>query len=500
MNPIQETIEQTRREFLTTSFSGVGTVALTSLLAQSGALSAGAPVKAGGALVNPLAPRSPHFKAPAKSCIFIFMAGAPSHLDLFNYRPVLEKLDGEKMPEELLKEMRFAFIQRDNARLMGSQYKFRQHGQSGMWMSELLPQISTCADDICLVNSMQTEQFNHHPGQLMMQCGGAEFGLPSMGSWISYGLGTENRNLPSYIVLTAGRGSSGGSTLWQSGFLPSIFEGVPLRSQGEPILNLANPEGLPGRLQRRSLDALGELNRENYNRMHDPEIQSRIANYELAFRMQAAAPELANLSGESAATLEAYGVDREGPKLKSNRGGDPKQYGSFATNCLLARRMVERGVRFVNIIHASWDHHSKIDPELGWNAGMADQPIAALIKDLKSRGLLDSTMVVWGSEFGRTPLGENRPGYKKVTGRDHHPKAFSMFVAGGGFKGGTTHGVTDDIGWDVAENPVHVNDFQATLLKQFGLDHLRLTFRHQGADKRLTNLTRESRVVDEIIS
>lgn len=489
-----------RRHFLTTAAGGIGGVALTSMLAQDGAFAANQPVRAADAVINPLAPREPHFAPKAKACIFIFMAGAPSSLDLFNYQPKLNELDGQKLPESLLKNMRFAFLQKDTATLMGTVREFQQHGESGMWFSDLLPNIGSQADDICMINSMQSDQFNHHPGQLLMQCGAAEFGLPSMGSWLSYGLGTPNQNFPSYVVLTAGRGSSGGSTLWSSGYLPSVHEGVLLRNEGDPILNLANPSGISTALQRKNLDVIREINQRRYEQTHDPEIASRIANYELAFRMQASAPEICDISKESAKTLEAYGVNREDPPIKASRGGGPGQYRGFAANCLLARRMVERGVRFINIIHASWDHHSNLNKELPFNAGMADQPIAALISDLKTRGLLDSTMVVWGSEFGRTPLGENRNGSKSVTGRDHHPKAFSTFVAGGGFKGGYTYGKTDDIGWDVVENPVHANDLQATLLNQFGLDHLRLTFRHQGADKRLTNLTRESHVVRDVLA
>jgi len=288
------------------------------------------------------------------------MAGAPSQVDLFDHKPKLNELDGKPLPKELLENMRFAFIKKETAVLMGTKRTFKQHGESGMWFSDLVPNIAECADDICMINSMHTEEFNHHPGQLMMQTGEGGFGLPSVGSWLTYGLGSANQNLPGYVVLTAGRGSSGGATLWQSGFLPSVYEGVLFRTEGEPVLNLNRPAGLPEHLQRRGLDALAALNRERLDRVRDPEIASRIANYELAFRMQAATPELTDLSGESAATLEAYGCKRAEPK-GGGRGSAPKGYQSFATNCLLARRMVERGVRFVNIIHASWDHHSNID-------------------------------------------------------------------------------------------------------------------------------------------
>jgi len=423
-------------------------------------------------------------------------------LDLFDYKPELNKLNGKKMPESLTEGVRFAFIQKDTATLMATKRKFSQHGESGMWFSDLVPRIATCADDICMIKTMQTDQFNHHPGQLLLQCGQARFGLPAMGSWLSYGLGTENRDLPSYVVLTSGRGSSGGATLYSSGYLSSVHAGVLLRNQGPPILNLENPPGLPTSLQRKALDVLGELNQRRFEKIHDPEIASRIANYEMAFRMQASAPELTDLTSESKKTLEDYGVDRPEPEIRATRVGPGDHFRSFGTNCLLARRLVERGVRFINIIFASWDHHSNLDPDLAYNAKMVDQPIATLIKDLKQRGLLDETLVVWGGEFGRTPLGENRPGggREEVTGRDHHPYAFSMFMAGGGSRGGYSHGETDEIGWNPVQDPVHVNDFQATLLKLFGINHLKLTHPYSGVDLRLTNITRESSVIEPLLA
>ena len=490
MHPIEQIQQLTRRNFLTTAASGLGAAALNAMLLEDGF----------GASSSSLQAEGSHFPAKAKRCIFIFMAGAPSQLDLFDPKPKLKELHLQKMPDSLLENMRFAFIQKETAVLSASKRRFQQHGQSGMWFSELLPNIATCADDICMIKSMHTDQFNHHPGQLLMQSGTAEFGHPTIGSWLNYGLGSENKNLPGYVVLTAGRGSSGGATLWQSGFLPSVYEGVLFRSSGEPVLNLNNPPGLPDDLQRDGLDALAALNNLRYQKIQDPEIASRIANYELAYRMQRAAPELSDLTGEKQSTLDAYGVGRS-TALKSGRGGSGDAWNVFSKNCLLARRMIERGVRFVNIIHASWDHHSNLDPELEFNAGMADQPIAALIKDLKQRGLLEDTLVVWGAEFGRTPLGENRRGQRKPnTGRDHHPNAFSMFMAGGGVRGGTSYGETDEIGWNVAENPVHANDFHATLLHLFGIDHERLTVKHHGADHRLTSITRESRVIKDLLA
>ncbi|WP_166830717.1 DUF1501 domain-containing protein [Thalassoroseus pseudoceratinae] len=482
-------VDHARRDFLTTSASGLGAIGLGAMLSQDGVLGPRSVLADdAAAAVNPLAPKAPHFAPKAKSCIFIFMAGAPSHLDLFDPKPKLNEMNGQKLPESMTKNVRFAFIKKDSAKLMGTNRTFKKYGECGTEFSDLLPNIGSKADDILLVRSMHTDQFNHHPGQLLMQCGRAAFGLPCMGSWLTYGLGSESQNLPGYVVLTAGRGSSGGATLWQSGFLPSVYSGVRFRNAGDPVLNLGNPDGLPPELQRAGLDALREVNQSRYATMRDPEIASRIASYELAFRMQSAAPELIDLDGETKSTLDKYGVNREDLKVKASRGGGPGQYGIFARNCLLARRMVERGVRFVNIVHASWDHHSNLDNELKYNAGMADQPIAALIQDLKDRGMLDETLVVWAGEFGRTPLGENRNGNPNATGRDHHPFAFSMFLAGGGIKGGQVYGETDEIGWAPTKDPVHVNDLQATMLNLFGLDHLKLTYRFQGRDFRLTDV------------
>jgi hypothetical protein len=479
--------DQTRRSFLTSSASGIGAAALASLLSDEGLFaSAEAAERSGSA--DPLAPRATHHDGPAKSCIFIFMAGAPSHLDLFDPKPKLNELHGQPLPESILKDVRFAFIKKETATLLGTKRTFTKHGESGMEFSEFLPNIATCADDLLMVRSLHSDQFNHHPGQLLMQCGRGTFGLPTMGSWLTYGLGSESRNLPGYVVLNSGRGSSGGATLWQSGFLPSVHAGVLFRNQGEPVLNLSNPNGLPPELQRKGLDVLRNVNAGQLEQLGDPEIASRIASYELAFRMQTSAPELIDLSSESKSTLEAYGVDRTEEPKGGGRGQSGSTRESFSRNCLLARRMVERGVRFVNIIYASWDHHSNLDNELAYNAEVVDQPIAALIKDLKQRGLLDSTMVVWGSEFGRTPLGENRGGRNANTGRDHHPASYSMFLAGGGLKGGLTYGSSDEVGWGVQDNPVHANDLHATMLHQFGLDHLKLTHRFQGRDFRLTDV------------
>ena len=481
MHPLEKAIHLSRREFFTSTASGLGLLALSSMLQSEGLLAA-------PATGDPLAPRAPHFAPKAKNCIFIFMEGAPSQIDLFDPKPKLNELNGQPLPESMTKNVRFAFIKKETARLMGSPRKFAKHGQCGMEFSDLLPHMAKCADDLLMVRSMHTDQFNHHPAQLVMHCGRAVFGLPTMGAWLNYGLGSESRNLPGYVVLSAGRGTSGGASLWQSGFLPSVYAGVQFRNQGAPVLNLDNPAGLPPELQRAGLDTLAGLNEARFEQMRDPEIQSRIAAYELAFRMQSAAPELIDLSKEDPKTLAAYGVNRGEPDIKATRGGGPGQYKSFATNCLLARRLVERGVRFVNVVHASWDHHSNLDNELAFNAGMSDQPVAALIQDLKARGLLDETLIVWCGEFGRTPLGENRAGSKNVTGRDHHPSAFTVLLAGGGIKGGQIYGETDEIGWSVVRDPVHINDLHATILNQFGIDHMRLTHRFQGRDFRLTDV------------
>ncbi|MEX2016015.1 MAG: DUF1501 domain-containing protein [Candidatus Hydrogenedentales bacterium] len=495
MDPIREHIRQSRRDFLTTAASGIGGMALASLLRDEGVLAA---ANDDLNITNPLAPKPSHYNPKAKACIFIFMAGAPSQIDLFDPKPELNKHHGEPLPDSMTDKVRFAFIQKDTAVLMGTPREFKKYGECGMEMADILPNIGSCADDICLIRSLHTEAFNHHPGQLMMNTGVPTFGRPSIGSWLTYGLGSESQNLPGYVVLTAGRGTSGGASNWSSGFLPSTYEGVLFRNQGEPILHLNNPNDLPHDCQRRGLDAIQELNKIRYQTMRDPDILSRIASYELAYRMQAAAPELIDFSDESPETLAAYGIDREEGEWAKYRNGGADEFKGFALNCLLARRMVERGVRYINIYHATWDHHEDIDERLKFNCLMADQPIAALLKDLKQRGLLDSTIVIWGAEFGRTPLGENRVGRAPNIGRDHHPFAYSVWAAGGGVKGGQVIGETDDLGWNIEKDPIHINDFHATLLHLFGLDHLELTHRHQGRDYRLTDVA--GNIVDKMLA
>lgn len=486
---VQNAAAATRRDFLMRGGGGgLGLLALNALFSRDG--SATPPDVAS---VSPLATRAPHFAPRAKNCIFIFLDGGPSQLDLFDPKPKLRELDGQTLPDSLLENVRFAFIDK-NAPLKASPRTFGRYGECGMEFSDLLPHLSGCADKLCMIRTVVTDQFNHHPASLMMQCGQGKLGLPSMGAWITYGLGSENQQLPGYVVLAGGRGTSGSTTLWQSGFLDSSYGGVLFRTRGEPVLNLANPRGMPRQLRRQNLDVLRELNQMHFDQVQDPEIQSRIASYELAFRMQAAAAELGDLSGETAHTLDSYGVGREDWKIKVKRDGGPGQYRDFASNCLLARRLVERGVRFVNILHASWDHHEDVEGELPFYTGMVDQPITALLRDLEQRGLLDETLVVIGAEFGRTPLGQGD------AGRDHHPFAFTMLLAGGGVRRGHVHGETDEIGWAPVRDPVHVNDLQATLLHLFGLDHQRLTYRSKGLDQRLTTVTRQARVVHELLA
>ena len=454
----------TRRRFLS---SGIGSLALASLLREDGLLASEAT-------------RSPHFAPRAKRCIYLFMEGGPSQMDLLDPKPKLNELDGQPMPDSLLKDVKFAFTQKESARLMGSPRTFQKYGECGMDMSDLLPHLSQHADDIALVRSMHCDQFNHLPGQLLMLSGTPFRGWPTLGSWLNYGLGSESRDLPGYVVMTTlGRGLPGGAASWSSGFLPSNYSGALFRNEGSPVLNLENPSGITPEMQERTLRAVNDLNRQRLSTVGNPEIAARIENYELAFRMQSAAPELIDLSDESKSTLEAYGVSR------ADKTGFQA---SYARNCLLARRLIERGTRFVTLFLSTWDQHSSLDSQLATNTKISDQPVAALLQDLKQRGLLDETLVVWGGEFGRTPLGENRKGFAKVTGRDHHPYSFSLWMAGGGVKGGQTIGTTDEIGWGVEDEPVHVHDLHATILHLFGFDHEELTYRFQGRDFRLTDV------------
>jgi hypothetical protein len=460
---------QNRRQFLGQTGVNLGKIALGSLLL--GVL----PQRLPGIEkpVDPLAVRTPHFAPKAKRVIHLFMAGAPSHLDLFDYKPELIKLEGQPLPKSVVGNQRFAFI-RPDAGVMSPQFKIEQRGQSGLTISEVMPHLAKVADDICLIKSMHTDQFNHAPAQIFINTGFAQPGRPSIGSWALYGLGSESKDLPAYVVMSTGKGISGGSANWSSGFMPSIYSGCRFRNEGDPILNTSNPDGVDAELQRSSIDLMTGLNKTHLGVMGDPEVDTRIANYELAYRLQSSAPELMDLSKESKETLELYGCDPAKP--------------SFSRGCLLARRMIERGVRFINIYHEGWDAHSGL---VGNHTSMCketDQGAAALVADLKQRGLLDDTLVVWGGEFGRTPMVESNPVLGRSKGRDHHPHAFTMWMAGGGIKRGFSYGATDDLGYQVIDKPVHVHDLQATILHLLGFDHERLTYAFAGRDFRLTDV------------
>jgi Protein of unknown function (DUF1501) len=466
----------TRRHFYRECGVGLGKIALASLLAGPRPTFAAGPA-------DPLTPRSPHFAPKAKRVIYLFMAGAPSQLDLFDSKPSLQKFDGKPVPAEVVKNQRYAFIQPD-ASLMASRFKFARHGKSGAELSEMLPHLAGVVDDITIVKSVHTDQFNHAPAQIFVNTGSSLPGRPSMGSWVTYGLGSEAADLPGFVVLSSAGGTSGGVANWSSGFLPAVYQGVPFRSKGDPILNVTSPKGVDPKLQRDTIDLVRGLNHKRFETVGDPEIEARIAAYELAYRMQTSAPDLMDLSGESKETLELYGA----------KPGEA----SFANNCLLARRLIERGVRFVNLYHEGWDHHSDVAGGLKNQCGQTDRASAALVKDLKRRGLLDDTLIVWGGEFGRTPMVESNATLGRSLGRDHHPQAFTMWMAGGGIKAGLTMGATDDLGFHVTEDPVHVHDIQATILHLLGLDHTRLTYKSQGRDFRLTDVS--GSVIDKILA
>ena len=424
--------------------------------------------------IIPSSPKLSHFPGKAKRVIYVFQAGGPSHLDLFDYKPALVKYNGKKPPEEMLKGIQNVFINRDAA-LYASEFKFAKHGQSGAEISEALPYLTKVVDDICIVKTIATDAINHAPAQIFMNTGSVQFGRPSFGSWVTYGLGSESQNLPAFVVLTSANGTSGGSSNWGSGFLPTFYQGVAFRKSGDPILSLSNPRGINREMQRRTLDVLKKLNEHELEIDGDPEIATRINSFEMAYRMQESGPELMDLSKESKETLDLYGAT-------------PGK-NSFANNCLLARRLVERGVRFVQLYHEAWDHHSDVVKGVKTQAKATDQASAALIQDLKQRGLLEDTIVIWGGEFGRTPMVQDEPENNAYKGRDHHNKAYSMWFAGGGIKPGVTIGKTDELGFDAVEDRVHVHDMHATLLHQLGFDHEKLTYRFQGRDFRLTDVS-----------
>jgi hypothetical protein len=481
MDPRLERLQlHTRRHFLQQCQLGLGAMAMASLSGSDAAAAA-------GKVADPLAPRAPHFAPKAKRVIYLHMSGSPPHLDLFDYKPELVKHNGEPCPDEFLKGKRFAFTS-GTPKLLGTPRTFSQHGEGGVWMSDAVPHFHGIADEMCVIRSMHTDQFNHAPAELLLYTGSPRQGRPSMGAWVTYGLGSESENLPGFVVfISSGVQPSGGKNLWGSGFLPSVYQGVQCRSKGDPVLYLSNPEGMDRTMRRRTLDALRDLNELQAAELGHPETLTRIAQYELAYRMQMSAPEVMDLSRESQATLDAYGA---------NPGES-----SLANNCLLARRLVEQGVRFVQLFDWGWDFHGTgpgedIRDGLTKKCATMDKPVAALIQDLKNRGLLDETLVIWGGEFGRTPFREGRTSGGDILGRDHFPDCYSLFLAGGGVKGGIMHGESDELGFSVARDGVHVHDLQATILHLLGFDHERLTYRFQGRDYRLTDV--HGKVVQEI--
>ena len=457
----------TRRHFFQECGYGVGKIALAGLLTNT--------------LVR--AQTRTHFAPKAKRVIHLFQAGAPSQLELFDNKPNLKKLEGKPLPPSVIGDQRYAFIQQ-NAAVLGPRFPFARHGQCGAELSDKLPHLAKIADEIAIIRSMYTDQFNHAPGQIFFNTGFAQPGRPCLGSWLSYGLGVETENLPAFVVLSTGGGISGGSALWSAGFMPGKHAGLRFRNSGDPILNVSPPAGADRKLQRDSLDLIRALNSHRLEVEKNPDITTRIESYEMAFRLQSSAPELMDLKNESQETLNLYGADPIKP--------------SYARACLLARRMIERGVRCVNIYHSGWDAHSNVAGNVTNNTRSTDQASAALILDLKQRGLLDETLVIWGGEFGRTPMVESNPTLNRSQGRDHHPQAFSLWLAGGGIKGGTTLGSTDELGFHINEKPVHIHDLQATILHLLGLDHERLTFKHGGRDYRLTDV--HGKLVQEIIA
>ena len=454
----------TRRWFFRDCGVGLGSIALASLFGE------GLRGAAGSVAPGPFAPRAPHFAPRAKRVIYLFMAGAPSHLELFDYKPQLGKLDGKLPPPDLVKGYRAAFIN-PNSRFLGPKFKFSRVGKSGAELSELLPRLSEVADDIAIVKSMHTDAFNHAPGQILMNTGSQMFGRPSLGSWVTYGLGSETQDLPAYVVFSTGaKGPSGGSSNWGAGFLPTSNGGTLFRTGGDPVLYLSSPRGIDAAMQKDALETIRSLNQRRLGVVGDPEIAARISAFEMAYRMQSSAPELMDLSREPRSVLEMYGAEPGKP--------------TYANACLLARRLVERGVRFVQIFHEAWDQHGNLTHDLKKNCASTDQPTAALIKDLKSRGLLEDTLVVWGGEFGRTPMVQGGGN----DGRDHHPNCFSMWMAGGGVKRGVTIGESDEFGFNATEDKVHVHDLNATILHLLGFDHTKLVHRFQGRDFRLTDV------------
>ena len=487
MHPQLENLHlQTRRHFLKTSQTGLGALALSSLLANG---ASAAPSPDTSSVVNPLSPKKSHFDGKAKRVIYLHLTGSPPHLDLYDYKPELVKHTGEPCPDEFLKGKRFAFTS-GVPKLLGTPRTFTQNGNGGVWLSDALPNLQTVADEMCVIKSMFTEQFNHAPAELLLYTGSARSGRPSMGTWVTYGLGSENENLPGFVVLiSSGVQPNGGKNSFGSGFLPSVYQGVQCRSKGDPVLYASDPPGMTRDLRRESLDALRDLNEIQARELGHPETLTRIAQYELAFRMQMSVPEVMDITKETQATLDAYGA----------KPGES----SFGNNCLLARRLIEQGVRYVQLFDWGWDFHGTgpgedIRDGLTRKCATMDKPVAALIKDLKQRGMLHDTLIICGGEFGRTPFREGRTAGGSVLGRDHYPDCYSMWLAGGGVKGGFSHGESDELGFSVAKDKVHVHDLQATILHLLGFDHTKLTFRFQGRDYRLTDVHGE--VVKNIVA
>lgn len=473
-------LEQNRRSFLGRFGLALGSVALSSLL-DPGVTRGENSAQSGIGGLSGL----PHLAPKAKRVIFLYMSGGPSHLETFDFKPKLAELDREPMPESFTRGQPIAQLQGQQLKCLGPQFPFRRHGQSGQLISDILPHTATIADDIAIVRSMHTDQINHDPAHTVMNTGTSISGRPSMGSWITYGLGCESRDLPAFVVLTSEGGRNPqpiASRQWGAGFLPSRLQGVQFFSKGDPVHYLQNPPGVSGTQQRRLVDAIRELDQARNETLRNPEVDTRIAQYEMAFRMQTSIPELLDFSGEPKHVREAYGAESAD--------------GTFAANCLLARRLVERGSRFIQLYHRDWDHHGDLVHYMNICCGLCDRPAAALVTDLKQRGLLDETLVIWGGEFGRTPMFQ---GKGKDPGRDHHMKGFSMWLAGGGIKGGVSYGNTDELGYAAVENPVHVRDLHATMLHLLGIDHQRLSYRYQGLDFRLTGVE-PARVVREILA
>lgn len=470
----QDPKQITRRWFFRDCAVGLGAIALSQMLQENGW------AVGSNDLADPLAAKVPPLVAKAKRVVFLFMAGAPSHLELFDYKPQLAKFDGTLPPADLVKDYRAAFIN-PGSKLLGPKFKFAKHGKCGAQLSELLPHLAQVVDDIAIVKSLVTDAFNHAPGQILMNTGTQQFGRPSFGSWVTYGLGSESRDLPGFVVLNSGKkGPSGGNSNFGSGFLPTVYQGVPFRGSGEPVLYLSNPPGIDAQIQKDSLETLKRLNQDRLDLVGDPEIATRINSFEMAYRMQTSAPELMDIGKEPKHILSMYGAEPGKP--------------SFANNCLLTRRLLERGVRLVQLFHEAWDQHGNLKHDLKKNCEDTDKPCAALVKDLKQRGLLDDTIVLWGGEFGRTPMVQGGGD----DGRDHHPNAFTMWMAGGGIKPGLSLGQTDDFGFNVTQDRVHVHDLHATLLHLLGFDHTKLTYRFQGRDFRLTDVS--GNVVEKLLA